>query len=284
MTTVARRAFAALALLAAPTVGFAQDPAKADYDEALSKLQADFERRLAELEKKVAATPAAKPAEKAEKKWYDRIGLRGYTQLRYTTLFNKDMTPDLVVPADSTVSETDGLGVRRGRFIFSGDVSEHVYLYAQFDMFGSVGGAGDKGLQNRDLYADIAFDADKEYRVRLGQSKVPFGFVNLQSSQNRAAMERPDALNSAVEGERDYGAYFMATTAWWPSAPIPAKGSTAPTATARCTGSRAHRIRGSSTTARSSSWACRGTPAISWLPPAAASRPRPTAPRTNALD
>jgi hypothetical protein len=209
MTTVARRAFAALALLAAPTVGFAQDPAKADYDEALSKLQADFERRLAELEKKVAATPAAKPAEKAEKKWYDRIGLRGYTQLRYTTLFNKDMTPDLVVPADSTVSETDGLGVRRGRFIFSGDVSEHVYLYAQFDMFGSVGGAGDKGLQNRDLYADIAFDADKEYRVRLGQSKVPFGFVNLQSSQNRAAMERPDALNSAVEGERDYGAYFM---------------------------------------------------------------------------
>ncbi len=45
--------------------------------------------------------------------------------------------------------------------------------------------------------------------MRVGQSKVPFGFVNLQSSSNRAAMERPDALNSAVEGERDLGAALM---------------------------------------------------------------------------
>jgi hypothetical protein len=43
----------------------------------------------------------------------------------------------------------------------------------------------------------------------LGLSKVPYGFTNLQSSQNRYALERPDALNSAVEGERDYGAYFI---------------------------------------------------------------------------
>jgi hypothetical protein len=45
--------------------------------------------------------------------------------------------------------------------------------------------------------------------VRLGLSKVPYGFTNLQSSQNRYALERPDALNSAVEGERDIGAYFI---------------------------------------------------------------------------
>ena len=60
----------------------------------------------------------------------------------------------------------------------------------------------------RDVYADVAFDHDKEYRVRLGQSKVPYGFSNMQSSQNRAPLERPDALNSAVEGERDIGAFF----------------------------------------------------------------------------
>ncbi len=66
----------------------------------------------------------------------------------------------------------------------------------------------------RDMYADIALDPEKEYRFRLGQSKVPFGFVNLQSSQNRAPLERPDALNSAVEGERDLGAYFY----WAPQA------------------------------------------------------------------
>ncbi|NUP95019.1 MAG: porin [Planctomycetaceae bacterium] len=211
MPTAARSAFAALALLAAPAVGLAQEPATAGYDEALRKLQADFERRIAELEKKIAEQPSPKATiEQALKgKWYEKIGLRGYTQFRYTTLFNKDMTPDLVVGNDSTVTEQDTFGIRRGRFIFSGNVTEHVYLYAQLDMFGTVGGAGDKGLQNRDLYADVAFDTDKEYRLRLGQSKVPFGFVNLQSSQNRAAMERPEALNSAVEGERDLGVYFM---------------------------------------------------------------------------
>jgi hypothetical protein len=61
----------------------------------------------------------------------------------------------------------------------------------------------------RDLYADVNLDKEKAWRVRLGQSKVPFGWVNMQSSQNRAPFERPDAINSAVEGERDYGAYLM---------------------------------------------------------------------------
>jgi hypothetical protein len=40
-------------------------------------------------------------------------------------------------------------------------------------------------LQIRDAYFDLSFDAKKEYRVRIGQSKVPYGFENLQSSQNR---------------------------------------------------------------------------------------------------
>jgi hypothetical protein len=65
----------------------------------------------------------------------------------------------------------------------------------------------------RDLYADIFVDGAKEFRFRLGQSKVPFGWSNMQSSSNRGPFERPDAINSAAEGERDYGAYFM----WAPS-------------------------------------------------------------------
>jgi hypothetical protein len=65
------------------------------------------------------------------------------------------------------------------------------------------------GLQTRDMYGDISLDHDKEHRVRIGVSKVPYGFVNLQSSQNRLSIERPEALNSAVEGERDLGVYYM---------------------------------------------------------------------------
>jgi hypothetical protein len=55
----------------------------------------------------------------------------------------------------------------------------------------------------------VNLDAQKAFRVRLGQSKVTYGWVNLQSSQNRGPLERPDALNSAVEGERDLGVYLM---------------------------------------------------------------------------
>lgn len=175
-----------------------------------SSLQQDLEARLAALEKQVADQKVAREAaEKAAKsKWYEKLSLRGYTQFRYTTLFNRDLSPNLVVPNDPSVSETDTLNIRRGRITLSGDVSDHVSLYAQLDFYGSVGGSGDKGLQSRDLYADIFLDDAKEYRFRAGLSKVPFGWVNLQSSQNRAPMERADAINSAAEGERDFGLYF----------------------------------------------------------------------------
>jgi phosphate-selective porin len=45
----------------------------------------------------------------------------------------------------------------------------------------------------------------------VGQSKVPYGFENLQSSSNRLALDRNDALNSAVRDERDLGAFYYYT-------------------------------------------------------------------------
>ena len=140
-------------------------------------------------------------------KWYERIGLRGYTQFRYTDVLSSTGAP-IDVPADRSVNENESFVIRRGRFVFSGDAAEHLALYAQFDFNGSTG-AADFSLQMRDLYADIALDKAKAWRVRLGQSKVPFGWVNMQSSQNRGPFERPDALNSAVEGERDLGASLL---------------------------------------------------------------------------
>ena len=140
-------------------------------------------------------------------KWYERIGLRGYTQFRYADVLSQD-GPSLEVPADRSVNPNESFVIRRGRFIFSGDATEHVSLYAQMDFNGSTG-AADFSLQMRDLYADVWLDHARLWRVRIGQSKVPYGWVNLQSSQNRAALERPDALNFAVEGERDLGAYLM---------------------------------------------------------------------------
>ncbi len=140
-------------------------------------------------------------------KWYERIKLRGYGQFRYESVLNQDGT--LNVPNDSFASDTQTLGVRRGRMVLSGDVTNHLYMYLQADFFGNVINGGSQALQARDYYADISLDPAREFRVRLGQSKVPFGWSNLQSSQNRLALERPDALNSVAECERDLGAYLM---------------------------------------------------------------------------
>ena len=140
-------------------------------------------------------------------KWYERFGLRGYVQLRHgEVLSHEGPPPD--VPNDRSANENESLHIRRGRLVLSGDATSRLAIYSQLDFNGSTG-AADYSLQMRDLYADLSLDRTKTWRVRLGQSKVPFGFVNLQSSQNRAPLERPDALNSGVEAERDFGAALM---------------------------------------------------------------------------
>ncbi len=139
-------------------------------------------------------------------KWYERLKLRGYIQTRFSSVLGEDDIPGVHVPNDGFVSDTQSIGIRRGRLVFSGDVTNHLYLYAQTDWMAGVGGVN--SLQARDLYGDISLDPAREFRVRLGLSKVPYGFVNLQSSQNRIALERPDALNTAIESERDFGAFF----------------------------------------------------------------------------
>jgi hypothetical protein len=179
---------------------------------ALEDRVATQEKSVAGLKALTEGTPSPVVTKALAGKWYERIGLRGYTQLRYSDVLSHDGLP-LEVPNDRSVNDNESFMIRRGRFVFSGDVSDRLALYAQSDFNGSTG-AADFSVQMRDLYGDIAFDTQKSLRLRVGQSKVPFGWVNLQSSQNRAPLERPDALNSAVEGERDLGASLM----WSPSA------------------------------------------------------------------
>jgi hypothetical protein len=168
---------------------------------------AEQDTAIADVKAATTGTPAPVVARALAGKWYERLSLRGYTQFRREEVFSARGAL-LEVPADRSVNPNESFGIRRGRFVLSGDLAEHLSLYAQMDLSGSAG-TGDFVLQARDLYGDVWLDKSKNWRVRLGQSKVPFGWVNLQSSQNRAPLERPDALNSAVEGERDLGAAVM---------------------------------------------------------------------------
>jgi len=191
---------------AAPATVAVPAPAPAAPPAAASTAAASAPAAPASTSAAGSGTTVLADAAKKAAHWYEKLGIRGYTQVRYTSVFDEDGA-NLDVPADKSATDKDTFLMRRGRVILSGDAHEHLFLYAQTDFSASLS-SGDVALQMRDLYGDISIDQDKEFRIRVGQSKVPYGFVNLQSSQNRLAMERPDALNSAVEGERDLGAFF----------------------------------------------------------------------------
>ncbi len=142
-------------------------------------------------------------------KWYERLKLKGYLQVRNESILHD--SGGLAVENDPFANHTSSIGIRRGRLAFSGDVTSHLYLYAQMDFFGTVSATNGTNyvLQARDYYADISLDPAREHRVRMGLSKIPFGFATMQSSQNRLALERPEAIDTAVENQRDFGAYYM---------------------------------------------------------------------------
>jgi phosphate-selective porin len=156
--------------------------------------------------------PTVVTPKKEVKHWYESFSIRGYAQVRYNRLLetNENLKCD---QCDRSIGKDGGFALRRGRIIISGNVANNVYIYIQPD-FGSASGTTQNIFQIRDAYFDLSFDKKKEFRLRIGQSKVPFGFENMQSSQNRLPLDRNDGLNSAVSNERDLGAFFY----WAPKA------------------------------------------------------------------
>jgi phosphate-selective porin len=150
--------------------------------------------------------------EETPKKWYETFSIRGYVQLRYNRLL--ETNPDLTCEqCDKSWGKNGGFSLRRVRVIFYGQIGKRVYYYVQPDFASSASGGLNFG-QLRDAYMDLGLDDKNEFRIRLGQSKIPYGFENMQSSQNRLPLDRNDALNSAVSNERDMGGFFY----WAPQA------------------------------------------------------------------
>ncbi len=149
----------------------------------------------------------------SSQKWYENIQLRGYMQVRYNGLLqtNEDLECE---QCDRSWGGDSDFFIRRMRLIFFGQVSPRVYFYIQPDFASSTSSSSLHFGQLRDAYFDVGLDDKNEFRLRIGQSKVPFGFENMQSSQNRLPLDRADPLNSAVSNERDLGVFFY----WAPAA------------------------------------------------------------------
>lgn len=141
-----------------------------------------------------------------KEKWYDKFSIRGYVQVRYNRLLetNENLGCE---QCDRSWGGDGGFFLRRARIIFSGQITKNVYFYFQPDFASSASSTGLHFGQIRDAYFDIGLDDENEYRVRIGQSKIPFGFESMQSSQNRLPLDRNDAINSAFSNERDLGIF-----------------------------------------------------------------------------
>lgn len=151
-----------------------------------------------------AAVTAPAPV---DKKWYDNISLRGYTQFRYNRLLETNSNLGCE-QCDRSWGKNGGFFFRRVRMILFGQIHKNVYLYLQPDFGSSAATDRNNFAQLRDAYVDVGVDEFNEFRFRIGQSKMPFGFENLQSSQNRAPLDRADALNSGLPNERETGVVF----------------------------------------------------------------------------
>jgi len=142
-----------------------------------------------------------------EKKWYESFAIRGYAQVRYNRLL--ETNPDLgCEQCDKSWGNNGGFFLRRLRLVLYGNIHPRVYLYIQPDFASSPSATSLHFGQIRDAYFDLSLDKKKEFRFRFGQSKIPYGFENMQSSQNRLTLDRNDPLNSAVANERDLGMFF----------------------------------------------------------------------------
>jgi hypothetical protein len=153
---------------------------------------------------------------KESKSWTSRVNLRGYVQVRNTTMLGGDdgvnLWSDRSVGDDKSLGDADkNFLIRRARLIIFGDFGDHLSYYIQPDFASTAGTGNNNFAQLRDAYGDVYIDKTRVHRVRVGQSKVPYGFENLQSSSNRLALDRNDALNSAVRDERDLGAFYYYT-------------------------------------------------------------------------
>ncbi len=153
-------------------------------------------------------TPDSLPkVEEKKKTWYESFAIRGYAQVRYNRFLqtNENLGCE---QCDKSWGGDGGFFFRRIRIIFYGQISKQVYFYIQPDFASTSSATILNFAQIRDAYFDIGLDSKNELRIRIGQSKVPYGFENMQSSQNRLPLDRNDGMNSAVSNERDIGAFI----------------------------------------------------------------------------
>jgi len=186
--------------------------------EAAIELLQEENKRLTESYDSVAESLDGIQKTNEETRWYDRFEFRGYAQFRFNQVTHYDPgSAPADHPTDSSVQDNQEFLIRRLRPTLFGDISDHLYFYLQPDLVANTDGSVDNiyFAQLRDCYADLYFDTTKVHRLRVGQTKIPYGWEKLQSSATRLPIDRGDAFNSASRNERDLGIFY-----YWTPEPV----------------------------------------------------------------
>ncbi|MBS9774857.1 MAG: porin [Tenacibaculum sp.] len=176
-----------------------------------TKNELDSLKTQVALLQKAVTKLESKNSDVSKKKWYDKLSIGGYAQIRYNELLETNKDLECEQCDGFWTKDKHGLSFRRLRFKIAGYLSPRVYYYFQPDFAKTVGGKYLVGVI-KDAFVDIGLDKDNEFRIRLGQSKVPYGFENLQSSSDRLPLDRNDGINSGLKDERDLGVFFYWAT------------------------------------------------------------------------
>lgn len=170
-----------------------------------------LETKVKQQDEKIASLAATQN----KSGWTNNIQMRGYAQLRYNEMVGGDRGINLWT--DRSVGDQDSLGdsdknlvIRRARVVIEGSLGSRASFKIEPDFSTTVSGSLNV-VQIREAFGEINLTDDKVNRVRIGATKVPFGFQELMSSSAWMTLDSSDAFESAVKDERDTGAFYFYT-------------------------------------------------------------------------
>lgn len=148
-----------------------------------------------------ASQPAAPPTQAAQapakrKPWYETMKIGGYTQAR--ALYYDDY------PNPEATKGSSDFVVARARTVLTFQPSDFTDVYFHLDF-----GRGEPTV--KDVWVQRLFGDDRQWRLRLGQQKLPFGFETAQSDADRLPFERTNLATTFFPGNRDTGLVFYYT-------------------------------------------------------------------------
>jgi hypothetical protein len=167
---------------------------------ATAPLESETTSKLAALEAKLGALEEAHAATEAAVSSCRRLTLSGYIQGRYE---QSQASADGLKSDGKTPSNADRFSVRRGRFgaLYAGTNAEYLL---QID-------AIPDGITLKEAEATFVDTwTPLNFRLTVGQFKVPFGFEILQSAADREMPELSAIIRAYFDGEYDRGVRLTA--------------------------------------------------------------------------